>query len=66
MKKIIVIGATSTIAELCVRQWMQEDNTEIVLVGRNIERLNVMSQDLLVRNPCNNIKINQIDFKALS
>ena len=48
MKKILVIGATSRIAEATARIWAQRGD-ELFLVARNQERLNVLTQDLKVR-----------------
>lgn len=48
MKKILIIGATSAIAEATARIWAQRGD-ELFLVARNQERLNVLTQDLKVR-----------------
>lgn len=48
MKKILVIGATSAIAEQCARRWAQRGDA-LCLVGRNQERLDSMAADLRVR-----------------
>ncbi|OGV27638.1 MAG: short-chain dehydrogenase [Legionellales bacterium RIFCSPHIGHO2_12_FULL_37_14] len=48
MKKILIIGATSAIAEQCARLWAHRGEA-IFLVGRNAERLNIIAQDLKVR-----------------
>ena len=48
MKKILVIGATSAIAEHCARLWAERGDT-IFLVGRNDERLKTIAADLKVR-----------------
>lgn len=48
MKKILVIGATSAIAESCARIWAARGD-ELYLVARNKERLQVIAADLLVR-----------------
>lgn len=48
MKKILIIGATSTIAEAIARIWAQRGD-ELFLVGRNQERLNSVTKDLKVR-----------------
>lgn len=61
-KKIVVIGATSTLAELCCREWIKQENTELTLVGRNIEPLKDITHDLLVRAPHHLIQSKAIDF----
>jgi len=48
VKKILVIGATSAIAEATARIWAQRGD-ELFLVARNQERLNVITEDLKVR-----------------
>ncbi|MDI9330753.1 MAG: SDR family oxidoreductase [Alphaproteobacteria bacterium] len=48
MKKILIIGATSAIAEHCARLWAARKD-ELFLVGRDGERLGVMAADLKVR-----------------
>lgn len=48
MKKILVFGATSAIAQHCCRFWASQGNA-LFLVGRNQEKLEVISQDLGVR-----------------
>lgn len=48
MKKILVIGATSAIAEATARIWAQRGD-ELFLVARNEQRLNLMAKDLKVR-----------------
>ncbi len=48
MKKILIIGATSAIAEATARIWAQRGD-ELFLVARNQERLAMITQDLRVR-----------------
>ena len=48
MKKILIIGATSAIAEATARIWAQRGD-ELFIVARNQERLNVITEDLKVR-----------------
>lgn len=48
MKKILIIGATSAIAEATARIWAQRGD-ELFLVARNEERLNLVTKDLIVR-----------------
>jgi decaprenylphospho-beta-D-erythro-pentofuranosid-2-ulose 2-reductase len=48
VKKILVIGATSAIAEATARIWAQRGD-ELFLVARNQERLSVIAEDLKVR-----------------
>ena len=50
MKRIVIIGATSSIAEHCARLWVKEP-VELTLVGRNQPKLDKIAQDLKVRSP---------------
>jgi len=48
---IVIIGATSGIAEQCARLWAQQGARLLVLVARNQQKLQSIAQDLQVRNP---------------
>lgn len=48
MKKILIIGATSAIAEHCARLWAARGDA-LFLVARNQDRLNTIAMDLSVR-----------------
>lgn len=50
MRNIAVVGATSGIAVACARRWNRGE-VHFVLLGRSAERLEVVAQDLRVRNP---------------
>lgn len=60
--KIVVIGATSAIAEHCTRRWLQRGPVDLTLVGRNLERIERVAADLRVRNPRASIRTVQINF----
>ncbi len=61
--KIVIVGATSTIAKHCARIWNQHENTELLLLGRQADNLQQIRQDLHVRNPKNQIEVMVADFK---
>lgn len=61
-KKIVIIGATSAIAQQCARLWAKENPSEIVLVGRNQEKTEQVASDLKVRSPETTITSIQKDF----
>ena len=68
-KRIAIIGATSSIAEHCARQWAMQESVELILVGRNEKKLGVVYADLLVRSPKTKIETvvtNFIDPDAIS
>lgn len=48
MKKILIVGATSSIATACARIWA-EQGSALFLVGRNDEQLQQIAADLRVR-----------------
>ena len=49
-KRIVIIGATSAIATHCARQWIQRAETHMTLVGRDLEKLERLAQDLRARS----------------
>ena len=67
MKKILVIGATSAIAEHCARLWAARGDA-VFLVGRNNERLTTIAADLKVRGAAHThshcMDLNDIDGHA--
>jgi decaprenylphospho-beta-D-erythro-pentofuranosid-2-ulose 2-reductase len=62
---IVIIGATSFIAERCARLWVKNNSVNLNLVGRNTERLKNIASDLSLRSPNSNIKYFRIDYKNL-
>lgn len=60
--KIVIIGATSSIAENCARLWLSKNVKEMILVGRDRRRLDIVAADLQVRGPATDFKILTIDF----
>jgi len=50
-KRIVIIGATSSIAEHCARLWTNENPSETVLIGRSLTKLEQIASDLKVRSP---------------
>ncbi len=61
--KIVIIGATSAIAEHCARLWVQGQPTDLTLVGRDEKRVERVATDLKVRSPQSTIRIVQADFR---
>ena len=47
-KRVVILGATSAIAEAAARLWAR-DGAHLVLVGRNAERLRAIADDLRIR-----------------
>ena len=61
-KKIVIVGATSAIAKNCARIWVDNLSPELILVGRDLDRLDRVVQDLKVRKPEADIKCFQAKF----
>lgn len=62
MKHIAIVGATSVIAQHCAHRWLEIAPAEITLVGRNLERLQRVANDLQVRSPESTIRVRTADF----
>ena len=60
--KIVVIGATSGIAEHCCRLWASEQSVEFLLVARDQAKLERIATDLRVRGPSSTVTTVQGDF----
>lgn len=60
-QRIVIIGASSAIAEHCARLWAQQ-STDFVLVGRDLTKLDRVAADLRVRSPQSSIETLQLDF----
>jgi short-subunit dehydrogenase len=61
-RRIVIVGATSAIAEHCARLWARQGPVDLVLVGRDAERLKRLASDLEVRSSDSSIRIVPIDF----
>lgn len=61
-KKIVIVGATSAIAERCARLWVQDEDIHLTLVVRNAKKAKRIMADLQVRNPQSDIHVTQTDF----
>lgn len=67
--RIVIIGATSGIAEHCARLWVTRKEVELILIGRNLQKLQTIAADLQVRGPQAKIQVietNFIDPKAIT
>ena len=61
-ESIVIVGATSSIAEHCARIWLQQGAKRLVLVGRDLARLEPLAADLRVRAPQADIHVVRADF----
>ena len=60
--RIVIVGATSAIAERCARLWALEAPAALVLLGRDRNRLQEIADDLKVRSPNTSVACHTIDF----
>ena len=56
MKKIVIVGATSLMAETCARIWLGREPSTLILMGRRPEGLDRVAADLKVRSPKSDIQ----------
>lgn len=61
-KSIVIVGATSAMAEHCARLWAAGQAVELTLLGRNVEKTEAVAADLRVRSPQSTIKAVQANF----
>jgi decaprenylphospho-beta-D-erythro-pentofuranosid-2-ulose 2-reductase len=61
-KRIVIIGATSSIAEHCARLWVENTKVDLTLVARNAEKAESVATDLRVRSPQSVIRVLAANF----
>lgn len=61
-KRIVIIGATSGIAEQCARLWLARYSLDLTLIGRNKQRIERVAADLRIRSPQSSIRSIQAEF----
>lgn len=61
-RKIVIIGATSSIAEHCARAWLETEAADVTLIGRDPSRLEPVAADLAVRSPASHIRVRAGDL----
>ena len=67
-KKILIIGATSTIAHECARSFTSKFQCFFTLIGRNQSELDKNKSDLLIRSKNANVEtvsLNSFDLKSI-
>jgi short-subunit dehydrogenase len=60
--RIVIIGATSAIAEHCARIWVGDAEVDITLVARDKIKVDRVAADLHVRSPKSVIRVIEADF----
>jgi decaprenylphospho-beta-D-erythro-pentofuranosid-2-ulose 2-reductase len=61
-KRIVIVGATSAIAEHCARLWVKNAAVDLTLIGRDKTKMERVAADLRVRSPQSVISLLQADF----
>jgi short-subunit dehydrogenase len=61
-QKIVIVGATSAMAEHCARLWVAESPKNMVLLGRDLAKTERVAQDLRVRSPQSSITVQTTNF----
>jgi len=62
MQHIVIIGATSAMAEHCARLWVQDAAVRLTLVARDEARTQRIAADLRVRSPQSLMEVMTTDF----
>ena len=62
--RIVVVSATSLIAQHCIRLWAKTGEHEFILVGRSREKLKSTKSDLGLRFPSSVFSIALVDFTS--
>jgi decaprenylphospho-beta-D-erythro-pentofuranosid-2-ulose 2-reductase len=61
-QRIVIVGATSAIAEHCARLWVQRQPANLILIGRDARRVERVAADLRARNAHSEIQVLQAEF----
>jgi decaprenylphospho-beta-D-erythro-pentofuranosid-2-ulose 2-reductase len=61
-KTTVIVGATSAIAEHCARLWVAQAPFDLILLGRDAEKMGVIAADLRVRSPESRVTVQLADF----
>lgn len=61
-RRIVIVGATSAIAEHCARRWAAAGPVDLVLIGRDLAKTGRVAEDLRVRSPGSSIVARVGDF----
>ena len=62
LRKIVIVGGTSAMAQHCARRWVQAAPAHLILAVRNADKAQNIAADLKVRSPSSMIDVIEIDF----
>lgn len=68
MKKketIVILGGTSVIAQNAAKIWLKRYSVDIILIGRNLKKLNLIASNLNPSNPSSEIVCKELVFDDL-
>jgi decaprenylphospho-beta-D-erythro-pentofuranosid-2-ulose 2-reductase len=54
--RIVIVGATSSMAEHCARLWVAQAAVDLTLLGRDLTRTERVAADLRVRSPASSVR----------
>lgn len=60
-QRIVIVGATSAIAEHCTRLWIADGPVTLDLIARDRQKLDAIAADLRVRGPLSEIRTHILD-----
>lgn len=63
VKRIVIVGATSSMAEHCARLWVARGPVALTLVGRDRDRTERVAADLRVRGAQTSVAVETVDFE---
>lgn len=61
-RRLVIVGATSAIAQHCARLWVQGKAVDLTLLGRDVDRTERVAADLRVRSPQSLITVVRAEF----
>lgn len=61
-RRIVIVGATSSIAEHCARAWITHAELDLTLIGRDQQKLDAVATDLRIRSPRSEVRTVIGDF----
>lgn len=64
--RIVIVSATSVIARACIDEWASKGSHDFVLVGRNLERLEQVANDLGTRYTDSTFSVQVTDLESVT
>ena len=61
-KRIVIVGATSAIAQHCARLWIRDSDEDLTLIGRDKQKTERVAEDLRIRSPQSRIHVLEANF----